>query len=414
MGNNLRRSVGLTSAVIILALLLLNITQSFTAQSKAIIYIRPDGSVEGSNVVARSGNAYTLTADIRGSIIVEKDNIVIDGAGHTLFGSENLTEPFGNPWFGTDLETALRLVGRNDVTVRNVAANGFVNFVVVSNSSNIVIEGNTATNGDSGISLENSPHTIINRNDFSRLLSFCVRVDPESNETTISANKMTSSDQGIVIHSSNNTITGNTLGTFYGIDIFNGMYNIILDNVQISGGLFGIEFTASSFNVVSRNSLIKNQRGIAYGTDNTIFENNIQDNDIGIDGAYNCSIYRNNFVNNKEQVAFISIQSAKQYPLPAPNADSWDNGTQGNYWSDYQTKYPNAKEANGVGTYDTPYSPYPDNVDNHPLVKPVQIGEANALSLEWLILAAAVAIVIVLAVTIGLSNKPKKRKNQQH
>jgi parallel beta-helix repeat protein len=48
--------------------------------------------------------------------------------------------------------------------------------------------------------------------------------------------------------------------------------------------------------------------------------------------------------------------------------DSWDDGTRGNYWSDYEQRYPNATN-NGV-TWDTPYAPNgPRSMqDRHPLV----------------------------------------------
>lgn len=46
------------------------------------IYIKSDGSVEGTDKIQRDGNIYTSTDNIvNQSIIVERDNIVVDGAG---------------------------------------------------------------------------------------------------------------------------------------------------------------------------------------------------------------------------------------------------------------------------------------------------------------------------------------------
>jgi hypothetical protein len=43
----------------------------------------------------------------------------------------------------------------------------------------------------------------------------------------------------------------------------------------------------------------------------------------------------------------------------------------GNYWSDYQERYPDAKEVNNTGVWDTPYEYSTGNFDIHPQAKPV-------------------------------------------
>ena len=61
-------------------------------QTLQTIRIKTDGSIEPINVpIQRDGNVYRFTADICGTIVVEKDNITIDGAGYTLFGTYNGT-----------------------------------------------------------------------------------------------------------------------------------------------------------------------------------------------------------------------------------------------------------------------------------------------------------------------------------
>jgi len=51
------------------------------------IHIRSDGSVDPSGVnITRSGNNYTLTGDIYGNIVLERDGINLDGNGFTLRG----------------------------------------------------------------------------------------------------------------------------------------------------------------------------------------------------------------------------------------------------------------------------------------------------------------------------------------
>jgi len=52
--------------------------------------------------------------------------------------------------------------------------------------------------------------------------------------------------------------------------------------------------------------------------------------------------------------------------------NTWDNGypSGGNYWSDYQTRYPNAAEIDSSGIWNTPYVIDSNNTDYYPLMGP--------------------------------------------
>jgi hypothetical protein len=54
------------------------------AQSTSNIVISSDGSPSGATSIVRSGNIYTLTANISGNLQVQKSGIVIDGAGYSV------------------------------------------------------------------------------------------------------------------------------------------------------------------------------------------------------------------------------------------------------------------------------------------------------------------------------------------
>ncbi|MCD6485157.1 MAG: hypothetical protein J7L47_08625, partial [Candidatus Odinarchaeota archaeon] len=94
---------------------------------------------------------------------------------------------------------------------------------------------------------------------------------------------------------------------------------------------------------------------LLYSTDNTIRFNDIYNNKYGIyvDPSENNLIYMNNLINNTYQAYFRG----------AVHPNSWDNGTFGNYWSDY-----NGTDANEDGIGDTPYYINDDNVDHYPLM----------------------------------------------
>ena len=58
-------------------------------EASGTIYIRADGSVEGTDKIISSDNVtYTFTDNIYDSIVVERSNIIIDGNRYTLQGTE--------------------------------------------------------------------------------------------------------------------------------------------------------------------------------------------------------------------------------------------------------------------------------------------------------------------------------------
>jgi hypothetical protein len=58
-----------------------------------------------------------------------------------------------------------------------------------------------------------------------------------------------------------------------------------------------------------------------------------------------------------------------------PQRNVWDDSKEGNYWSDYVTRYPNATEIDGSGIWDTTYVISENNQDSYPLMSPVAIPE---------------------------------------
>ena len=113
-------------------------------------------------------------------------------------------------------------------------------------------------------------------------------------------------------------------------------------------------------NIISHNNI-----GIEMMYDNIVIQNMIHNNKWGgllvFEGGHNI-IYHNNFINNTNWQAGFSEWAY----------NAWDNGypSGGNYWSDYEEKYPDAKQLNGSGIWDTPYVIGANNQDNYPLVNP--------------------------------------------
>lgn len=92
--------------------------------------INSDGTVDPSSApIRKSGDTYTLTDNIAGyTIIINRDNVTLDGAGHTLRGQgyANVTKYLEN------LNSGVYVVGRHGVTVRNMRISGFYYGIFVS------------------------------------------------------------------------------------------------------------------------------------------------------------------------------------------------------------------------------------------------------------------------------------------
>jgi hypothetical protein len=80
-------------------------------------------------------------------------------------------------------------------------------------------------------------------------------------------------------------------------------------------------------------------------------------------------IYQNNFVNN-----FYNAFGNSSYLV-----ESWDGGSQtgGNFWSDYQTRYPNATEVGNSGIENTAYTINSNNLDKYPLTAQLDMSNSG-------------------------------------
>jgi hypothetical protein len=60
--------------------------QPVNSQSLDTIYIKSDGSVDGTDLIERNNSTYTFLNDISGSVVISKDFITLDGSGYALKG----------------------------------------------------------------------------------------------------------------------------------------------------------------------------------------------------------------------------------------------------------------------------------------------------------------------------------------
>jgi hypothetical protein len=249
-----RTAVALSLVLIGLLASVLILTVPVKAQEPLNLTIKPDGSVEPStNLLERNGTTYTFKDDIFGTIWVQTNNIIIDGAGHTLQGNGVNT--------GQNTEIGI-LLGGPDLSHRECKA------VLVKN-----------------LRISNVPSGIFS------------------------------------VGGSNNSFIGNYFDK-------SGME--IQGNANLTG------------NLIEHNTFVSTSISYDYDPNGT---------DI---------ITENNFVNSTIYVWLAN----------APVVDR-------NYWSNYAAKYPDSKELDSSGIWDTPnvygmFQPSHWGIDYHPLVKPIE------------------------------------------
>jgi len=173
----------------------------------------------------------------------------------------------------------------------------------------------------------------------------------------------------ILLKNENINISGFTIQNagngFSGIFITDQSYNtIIYNNIIKSNNWVGIRLLSTRFNIIKRNEISYNKDGIDLSYEcyyNEIIENEINNNEFY--GVYiqskntNNEIYHNNFIKNGQNAHDEGV-------------NNWDDEWHGNYWDDYEEKYPDSKKIFLKGIWNFPYEiPGNENMDNYPLIR---------------------------------------------
>ena len=278
------------------------------------------------------------------------------------------------------------------------------------------ISGNVVTDNLNGITLERSSDNVISDNRVAGNSKYGIYLDGGSRDNNVSDNRIESNGKdGVSVYaigsSKGNLVSQNQISSNQGNGIsVNGAqdWKIVGNNITLNR-VSGICFLyGSRGNAVNENYIARNGMGVQLSdaveniiTLNTIIENNGWA--IRLNGSQgNNVIHHNNFIDNhvKEGLqvsmpatwSFHALSpddfanfSAPKMPSPlkeptlgAANSNVWDDGKEGNYWSDYALRYPNASEIGNTGVGDTPYYINENNVDRHPLMAPCDTSTADS------------------------------------
>ena len=259
------------------------LVQPVESQSFETIFIKADGSGEGTNKIQRAGNIYMFTSNIEGSIVIEGINVVLDGAGFTLQGEITIN---GNNVEIKNLkiiapDIAIEIYGSGCKILNNEVQAEYIGIRIWKDSNNNVISGNkidakvqtsisfnTSSNNTvtentfgpsiiEGVSLTHSDYNTFSGNDFNFVDIY------HSSYNTFVGNNL---PQGMSIRSSSNynKITGNSITDFNelnetsflssgSIKVFSCEGNVISSNTIVNSG--GIFLDTSSNNVLRNNAV---------------------------------------------------------------------------------------------------------------------------------------------------------------
>lgn len=358
------------------------------------IYIRSDGTVDPPAAIQRIGEVYTFTGNIADRTLeIQRDNIVVDGAGYTLQGNTS-----GN---------GIKLTNRSGVTIKNLELKQFHTCINTLSSSSLIITGNTITDNDVAIAFHSSMNNQIEGNKITGN-HVAILLYNASSHNSIIGNNMTDNGNGIWSEfnpnpSNCNDIIGNNVSenTQFGILLRSSSNDLVKgNNIQNNEDGIFLSGSACQHNTIVDNNIVNNNCGIYLGGDpkhNNITKNNIANNGKGIhfSQSSNNIFYQNNFIDNAIQV----YDTIEEFPDSASSSEnSWNDDTTGNYWSDYT-----GADSDGNGIGDTLYVIDENNQDNHPLIKPLIISEFPS----W---APILALTVVAVVLVFYSRRLKKNK----
>ena len=302
------------------------------------------------------------------TIVVPDDYATIEWAignatnGDTIYVKSGIYSVNRDTGYPLRINKPLSLIGENSNNTTIIGGSngehGSGAVTISVESDNVTISGFTIKSYDfptsawaySGISIGADYCRIIGNN----IVNCATGIRGGGSFSVISNNSITDNfEYGLQIgggNFTNITISGNNLDS--NENYFDADNSVIFGN-NITNSWWGI-FINSNCAIYGNNITGNTNYGISMVSNNTVFENYIANNSIGIRAGNHNTVYNNNFINNTQQINITSN-----------NTNSWDNGTAGNYWSNY-----NGTDNDKDGIGDTPYIIDANNQDRCPLVEP--------------------------------------------
>jgi len=228
-------------------------------------------------------------------------------------------------------------------------------YMLYSNN-NTVNENKCINNTLYGIFVRTSDDNLISNNLCSYNYKSGIYLRSYSTNNNLVNNTCTgNSEIGLYMRNSDdNRITNCTMNSnsHYGIYIRSSSGNIFDSNNCSYNEIFGfILYGGSHWNTISNNTVWNNSYGLyLYSSGN----NTIEWNEIRNNSGYGAALFtgsNDNIVNNN---SFIDNNNGGTQGYDSGTNNDWDDGSFGNYWSDYASRYPSA--TNDGTVWNTPYT----------------------------------------------------------
>ena len=271
----------------------------------------------------------------------------------------------------TNVSLGIGLLYVNDSVVYNNIIQDCLLAFYLEDGYNNTIKNNDFSDNLAGMDLENSDFNYIYENDVNLNGNYGIWLGGYSNNNSVYSNiGINNGLGGMHIRDSYlNTCFNNTfMGSNRGIELLNGDYNFLRDNI-ISGTTTGFLLQMGSAdnyfsgnnisNCFSAGILLLNSHRNDF-TRNRIMFNSGPGININDPISQNNRIYLNAFISNSAQ--------------DNGNANEWTHGGLGNYWSDYT-----GSDTNSDGVGDTPRFINPNGIDYRPLMYYPFTGEPPVL-----------------------------------
>jgi len=299
-----KKSASILVLLLLFSFVLVSFSQIGVVKAEETIFIRANGYVDGTNKIQRVGNVYSFTDNIYDSIIVERENVVIDGSGYVLQGD--------NREYGIKLESSgvtiknmkisnfeygiyVYLTSHNNIIVDN-DINGNSRGIYVRGTSNNTITGNYVTNNGDGIYLSGTDNVLKNNQMKDNSYNFGITPQSHFNDIDISNtvdgkpiyywsnqhDRTVPLDAGCVIlidctniKIQNLTLTNNKEGL-----LLVNTKNSEIKNCTLSNNKSGIRILSSSNFNITQNIFSENGEGVSVWESTSVLvnENKITDN----------------------------------------------------------------------------------------------------------------------------------------